>query len=417
MLLTTAGAFFLRFAVVLFVFRGVALLGINHDEFGWEMGWVARSIASGQGFSSPFAPAFTGPTALVPPLYPYLLSVVFRVFGLYSPSAAFVILTFNSLCSALTCLPVYLIARENGGIRVARWAVVLWAIYPFSIYFSATQVWDYSLTALLLAVAWYLALHTEQQRSAIVGARLGLLFGIAALSNPSVLSALAVALTLAVWRLHRSGGRSFRFGGIVLLTMVLTLLPWCFRNTHVLHAAVPLRDGFWLECWAGNHGDTFTSNPSSSHPASDVEEMKLYMQYGEIRYIMQKRSLAIRFIKAHPTAFVMVSVRRVLRFWTGFWSFKAAYLSEQPLDLPNVFFCSGVSVLMWVGVYRSWRMRHHGVVAMMMMLALFPVPYYLTHASVDYRQPIEPEIIVMVALGLPFAARSQILHVGRWLRG
>ncbi len=32
------------------------------------MGWVARSLASGQGFSSPFF-ATTGPTALMPPLF------------------------------------------------------------------------------------------------------------------------------------------------------------------------------------------------------------------------------------------------------------------------------------------------------------------------------------------------------------
>ena len=45
--------------------------GDDHFEFGWEMGRVGRSIALGQGFSSPYD-GNTGPTAWEPPLYPYL---------------------------------------------------------------------------------------------------------------------------------------------------------------------------------------------------------------------------------------------------------------------------------------------------------------------------------------------------------
>jgi hypothetical protein len=35
-----------------------------------------------------------------------------------------------------------------------------------------------------------------------------------------------------------------------------------------------------------------------------------------------------------------------------------------------------------------------------MMLLVFPVPYYLTHSSMDYRQPIEPQIVILVTIGL-----------------
>src|SRR5579864_1940556 len=51
--------------------------------FGWEMGRVAASLASGHGFSNPFGPP-TGPTAWEPPLYPYLIAAVFLLFGIYS---------------------------------------------------------------------------------------------------------------------------------------------------------------------------------------------------------------------------------------------------------------------------------------------------------------------------------------------
>ena len=63
----------------------------NNFSFGWEMGRIGASIASGHGFSNPFGPP-TGPTAWEPPLYPYLIAGVFHVFGIYSKASAFVLL-------------------------------------------------------------------------------------------------------------------------------------------------------------------------------------------------------------------------------------------------------------------------------------------------------------------------------------
>src|SRR5579863_3266142 len=88
----------------------------DHFAFGWEMGRVARSIALGQGFSNPYG-GNTGPSAWEPPLYPYLMGAVFKVFGIYSYASAWVLLTFNSLLASLTCIPIYWIAHRTLGER------------------------------------------------------------------------------------------------------------------------------------------------------------------------------------------------------------------------------------------------------------------------------------------------------------
>ena len=46
----------------------------------WAFGLIARSIASGHGFGSPFAD--TGLSALLPPVYSYLLAGIFKIFGI-----------------------------------------------------------------------------------------------------------------------------------------------------------------------------------------------------------------------------------------------------------------------------------------------------------------------------------------------
>ena len=55
----------------------------DHFQFGWEMGRIARSIATGNGFSSP-TDLPSGPSAWAPPVYPYILAGVFKLFGVYS---------------------------------------------------------------------------------------------------------------------------------------------------------------------------------------------------------------------------------------------------------------------------------------------------------------------------------------------
>ena len=110
----------IRLVVVCFAYRDLPDADKLYEQFGWEMGWIARALASGHGFSSPYFP-WSGPTAMQPPLYPALLSLVFRLFGIYSLTSAFVILSINSLLSSLTCIPVYfsaniLLARAAPGL-------------------------------------------------------------------------------------------------------------------------------------------------------------------------------------------------------------------------------------------------------------------------------------------------------------
>src|SRR5437879_6106362 len=109
--------------------------GDDNFGFGWEMGRVARSIALGQGFSNPYGGS-TGPTAWEPPLYPYLMAGVFKVFGIYTYASAWVLLSINSLFAALTTIPIFLIARKTFDERTAVWSAWIWAVNPYAWYWS-----------------------------------------------------------------------------------------------------------------------------------------------------------------------------------------------------------------------------------------------------------------------------------------
>jgi 4-amino-4-deoxy-L-arabinose transferase-like glycosyltransferase len=392
-------AFLVRLAVVVvYGFRDQIDPANHHMTFGWEMGWVARSIFEGRGFSAPFFP-LTDATAMVPPMFPYLLAGIFHLFGLYTAKAAFAVLSINSLFSAVTAIPLYFSARYALGERTAAAAGWVWAIYPYSIYFSAARVWDYALTGLLFTTCFLLAQRLHLHKKLLAWLGFGSFYGIAVLSNPSVLTMFPLFLLLAVVRMRRDNMRWGLRCGVAAVGLIAVLTPWTIHNYRALHFVGPVRDNFWLECWAGNNGDTFETNASWAHPASNPEEMERYEKLGEIAYIAEKKVLATNFIEHHPLFFAGVSVRRAVSFWTGFWSLNPAYTSTEPLQTPDVFFCTGITLLMLVGVRWFWRRDVRGALPYLVLLAIFPVTYYVTHATPDYREPIEPEVVVLLAAG------------------
>ncbi len=168
----------------------------NHFQFGYEMGRIASALVSGRGYADPFY-GHTGPTTWVTPLYPLLLAGVFKLFGIYTLRSAWVILTVNSFFSALTVLTTYEIAARCFNRRVALWSAWLWALYPAAMQYAVRWVWEMTLSTWLFTCILVLALRmravgeapSELRDSRCLSRWLlfGLLWGLLALSNPSLL--------------------------------------------------------------------------------------------------------------------------------------------------------------------------------------------------------------------------------------
>lgn len=391
----------IRLVVVCFTYRDLPDADKYYEQFGWEMGWIARALASGHGFSSPYWP-WSGPTAMQPPLYPALLSVVFRLFGIYTLTSGFVILSINSLLSSLTCIPVYFSAKYSLGTRAAKIAAWVWAFYPFAIYFSAGRVWEYSLTGLLFTTCFCVAQRIHRSANPLAWLGWGALFGVTALSNPSTLSAVPFLLALALFQMRRSGGRWMMNGVLTTLAVIAVLTPWTVRNYRALGVICPVRDNFWLEVYDDNGGDN-ALDPSFAHPASNPVEMRKWLSMGETAFLAEKRALAIDYIEKHPEFPIRKTLRRMFYYWTGYWSFSAEELKEQPYEPFNVFYVGCMTLFMLRGVRRLWRVNRDSVLPYLALIGVFPLTYYITHPLMDYRQPIAPAIVVLAVAGaVPF---------------
>jgi 4-amino-4-deoxy-L-arabinose transferase-like glycosyltransferase len=372
----------------------------DNFSFGWEMGRIAASIASGHGFSNPFGPQ-TGPTAWEPPLYPYLVAGVFHLFGTYSTASAFVLLSVNSLFSALTCIPMFLIARRMFSEKVAVGSAWAWALLPNVMFWCTRAIWETSLAALLMATIFWLTLRLEDREGWTPWLQFGLLWGIAALSSTSLLSFLPASGFWAWYRRAKAGKRSMN--GVVLASLVFfaCVSPWLVRNCRTFGEFIFIRDNFGAELRLGNGRGADGTWMEYLHPTQDVYAMRQYQNMGELAYIKMRKQQAMDYIKADYPRFFGLCAKRFVYFWAG-----PPKATQPPWlnEVKNSLFLAS-SVLSFWGLIRALRLRKPGAWLLFWLMALYPAIYYAAFPTPRYRVPIEPIMAILCVFIITEAKR------------
>ncbi len=402
-----AVALAVRLAVIPFVYQQDWM-----DPFvleHWAFGRIARSIVSGHGFGSPFAD--TGLSALLPPVYSYLLAGIFKVFGIETRTSVIAALSLNSLFSALTCVPVYLLAKEGFGSRVAKWAGWGWAFSPYGVYYGADWAWSTCLVTLeltwLFLIAWRLEKSSRTRDWVLFGAACGF----AALTEPVVMSVLPL---LGLWTFYRLYRQSQPWKGPMLaaaLAGVAVLSPWIGHNYELFHRFIPVRSGYGLELYIGNNGDSTRWVNSSLHPNHSDAELAEYERVGEIAYMDHKLHQAEDFIRSHPAWYARMTLRRAFYMWTGYWSFDRAYLKDEPLDPPNIFVNTTMTILGLLGLRRAFQRNGSLAVRFAIVFLFFPLTYYFSHPETYYFRPVDPLVVVLAALAVAGGSRPEQVAV------
>ena len=358
--------------------------------FGWEMGRIGAAIASGQGFGNPFG-APTGPTAWESPLYPYLIAGVFRIFGTYSPASAFVLLSLNSLFSALTCIPIFLTARWIFSEKVAVGATWTWTLLPHVMYWCTRWVWETSLSTLLMATIFWLTLALADRDGLRPWLEFGVLWGITALSSTVLLSFLPVS-GLWAWY-HRAKRGKSSFAGVVLASVLFfsCIAPWLVRNYQTFGKFVFIRDNFGAELRLGNGNGADGTWMKHLHPTQDLYALRQYSAMGELAYIAMREQQALDYIRADYGRFATLCIKRFVYYWAGPPRLAQVWWLAQ---VKNSLFLAS-SVLMFWGLGRALRQRRPGASLLFWLILFQPAIYYVVFPNQRYRHPIEPAMTIL----------------------
>jgi 4-amino-4-deoxy-L-arabinose transferase-like glycosyltransferase len=365
--------------------------GEDNFGFGFEMGRIGRSIALGQGFSNPYG-GNTGLSAWEPPLYPFLIGGVFRLFGVYTYASAWMLLSINSLLASLTTIPIYRIAHPTFGPRVAIWSARAWAFNPYVWYWSIHWIWDTTFTPLMLALIFLIALELKQWPGLRGWILFGALWGVGALANPTMLAFLPFC-GLWVWR-QRYRRALPSLAGVVLSSLVffLVLSPWLLRNYNAFGRLVFIRDDFGLQFRLGNNNLADGMLIATLQPNLNKLELEKFERLGEIGYEAECRRLAFEWIRAHPSQFAVITMKRFFYFWNGV---PRPTDSTAPWDFRSSLFLASSVLALW-GLVRALRQKRPGAWLFAGLVATYPTTYYFVFPHARYRHPIEAELLILM---------------------
>jgi len=422
--------FALRLAVILIGHTYRVRVSADHFDFGFEAGRIARSLVLGQGYANPFN-AVSGPTAWLPPLYPLLMALSFKLFGVYTNAAALFLMVCNSVFSAAIapavfeiaarCFDAQGIARRTGrffgretATPVALWAAWLWAVYPAALQYAVHWIWEMSLSAMLFAWIVVVALRlrgvgelkssdpTHDDKTVMDGAPnvslwlgFGMLWGLLALANASLLLCFPAMLVWIVWsalKLRRwwpviSGA------AVACVVFVLVMAPWVVRNERVLHAFVPTRSNLGVEMYESTleRNDGFPWGTTLPLWPGDPEFQR-YVRIGEVRYVAMRGAEAKARMRARPGRIAKWTLDRFLFFWDGTPHPLEHHPVQEYLRQLSYAFLS-VCGLLGLGLMLRRRVAGAGLFAL--VFVLLPLPYYLLTVQPRFRHPLEPLIAVL----------------------
>ena len=363
--------------------------------FEQETGNIALALSQGEGFSNLFR-QHTGPTAWIPPVYPFLLSLILRVFGAFTISSFFAAVLLNALFSAAATFPLFRFANQVAGRTVAIISAWLWVFLPAGIMMPFEWVWDTSLSAFLATTLLWMTLRISESAKRSLWMVYALLWAIALLTNPSLGIALPFLLLWAVVRARDVVQLSWRIPVRTLLLIVLCCLPWTIRNYAAFHRIIPVRSSFPFELWIGNN-DIFDPHAANGiQRITRFEETRHYAQLGENTYLAEKWTRATTFIRQKSTLFLRLTGRKIIANWIGTEHPFADFLHANSLLVRVVILCNAILTLgTAVGALLLARSKSPFAFPLAVFPVLFPFVYYVTHPSLRYRHPIDPVLIFL----------------------
>ncbi len=400
------GRVLLGLTLAAFVVRAAFLLLEPSTRLvGDERTWTGTAL---EGLLSPevrFSPLRTR-LVFYPPLFPYFIATFVELFGTLAA-----VKWAQVVVSALLVPAVGRIGRQAFGARVGILAAAFAALYPELVWYSV-HFWC---ETLLLTLSWWAmerVLAADARASYGSAAAGGLLFALAILTRETALFALPLAALFLASRRPRPA--AVARAAIFLVTALLVVAPWTYRNWIVFHAFVPVSTAGALALYQGNSG------------LSREEVYEVY--YGiedEIERYDEARRLGLQAIRdRQPWWLLQKLVQETPKFWEtdslvlihitrgayGRVPTWAARIAAAVVVVPYL----AVLALCIAGVSAAPIDRTRGF--LLGTAALHFLLHVSTHGFARYRLPVMPVLFLVAAWAAValWERRFPRLSRGRW---
>jgi 4-amino-4-deoxy-L-arabinose transferase-like glycosyltransferase len=269
---------------------------------------IAVNLVEGRGFM-----IYDRPTSWRPPLYPFALSLVYRVAGTTDPMAARV---FQVALSLINLALVYLLGRRLFGERTAVAAALVFALYPSLLFYNNHLLTEVLFTCLLTLTAYCLARYLDSARAVFLAAA-GAALALTVLTREVLWPMVGV---MALGAGHVTGWRVGAWSRHVLAlgaALLLLVTPWAIRNTLLQGTPTFVATNGGVVLYEGNYEHTPLDRPWRAHAIDDDLKVRRLLppgiSEGERQAIATQRALA--FMRAHPGLTIHRSLVKMANVW------------------------------------------------------------------------------------------------------
>ncbi|MBN1779892.1 glycosyltransferase family 39 protein [bacterium] len=351
---------------------------------------VAENILAGRGFIE-----WRLPTAFAPPLFPYFIAGIIRLFG----PAVMIVKFIQVILSLLTLIWVYIIGKDLFHRPVGLAAALATALNP-EIIVMAGSLYTETLYIFLSTLAMMLLVRAMKKPPShlVLWLASGCVFALAILTRHVILLFPAGLFLFAM--LFRALRRHQVPVLFLMLTCFMTLVPWTLRHYVLFDRFVPVASGAGGGMWHGSYRSydgQFQYGRSRQVVARETRGLENPIERDEA---LLKKSIGA--IRENPPVFAWMVVKKFVRFFTRIYEDmpQGERRQNNPLILGFLALSYYPVLLLFVWGMAVYIKRWVHLYPLYLFILYNGLIYAVTLVIPRYRIPLLPFLMLFAAAGL-----------------
>jgi len=392
-----------RLLIVLALALGAALRlaylydGENLAPLKSEMQRVTATFASSGEFANPYGGP-TGPTAHVSPFGVLIGTAAYRLFGVESAAAEFVLACYSIAVTLLSFFLLYRVFRQlrtDAATALAALGFLSLVVIHQKLEVVAFRILEGSVAVAL--IAWFLTRLQPIDRGGDIRTidllGIALVLGVLMLVSPS--AAMGGYIAAAYTLVRRLRAPRLLGAGLILATgFALCVGPWAYRNQAVFGHPILTRSNFGLEL-AISYNDaavsgedrrqTYLEALETFHPLNSDQARATVQKIGEIDYMNSLGERAKAWISEHPGEALSILFRHVITFvWPSGWM-SNQYAEPTLFNRIQAFVLGVLGLLALIQVGRILFGRRWEYLPLLITFGIAVAPYVIVQPMIRYR--------------------------------
>ncbi|MDP2912868.1 MAG: tetratricopeptide repeat protein [Candidatus Omnitrophota bacterium] len=345
------------------------------------------------------------------PLYPYLLGLVYSIFG----QNIFIAQVLNAMMDSASCILLYFIGKRIFNPRAGLAAAFIFAFFNMSFYFDAFLD-STSLSVLLYLSSLSLLLSTFARPRFFKWCLTGILAGIASLANATIIVFVPFVIILAFLKFAQNPGKGkvLAWTASMILALSLVISAVTVRNFMVARDFVPVTYHAGITFYAGNNplsigsfnlpeslGRGVRNTMEASRNAAE-KALARRLKPSEISGYWFRQGLA--FIKEDPARYLRLIFKKAYLFW---WTrpipeglpLKIVRDYSAVLRLP-LFGYALISPLAIIGLIISYRKDNIRIAILYSFVSAAFLSTIIYFVNQRYRMIVMPVLILFASSAL-----------------